>query len=250
MNKDKAVPESPIIAMSGNEVANLSDDKKEKLAARDEILMQLLDVSSGQKKSKVVSRYIFHDALLDKEETEKVVSSSNVRTKPESLSSTATVAPFSQPPTVQVQRVTMDNDPKVRSSFNAMNAPESLSSTTTVAPISKPPTVQVQRVTMDIDPKVRSSFNAMNAPESLSSTATVAPISNPPTVQVQRVTMDSDQIVGSKQKDTPAPSEKLHVKTREEPPHPKKRSSVSSGQPRFRRKLDFKSLWSGNDEIL
>jgi hypothetical protein len=209
MNKDKAVPESPIIAMSGNEVANLSDDKKEKLAARDEILMQLLDVSSGQKKSKVVSRYIFHDALLDKEETEKVVSSSNVRTKPESLSSTATVAPFSQPPTVQVQRVTMD-----------------------------------------IDPKVRSSFNAMNAPESLSSTATVAPISNPPTVQVQRVTMDSDQIVGSKQKDTPAPSEKLHVKTREEPPHPKKRSSVSSGQPRFRRKLDFKSLWSGNDEIL
>jgi hypothetical protein len=162
MKKDKAVPESPIIAMSGNEVANLSDDKKEKLAARDEILMHLLDVSSGQKKSKVVSRYTFHDALLDKEETEKVTSSPNAR----------------------------------------------------------------------------------NTPESLSSTATVAPFSNPPTVQVQRVTMDSDQIVGSKQKDAPVPSEKLREKTREEPLHPKKRRRVSLEQPRLRRKLDFKSLWS------
>jgi hypothetical protein len=165
--------------------------------------MHLLDVSSGQKKSKVVSRYTFHDALLDKEETEKVTSSPNARNTPESLSSTATVAPFSNPLTVQVQRVTMDSDPKVRSSSNATNAPESLSST-----------------------------------------ATVAPFSNPPTVQVQRVTMDSDQIVGSKQKDAPVPSEKLREKTREEPLHPKKRRRVSLEQPRLRRKLDFKSLWS------
>jgi hypothetical protein len=62
--------------------------------------------------------------------------------------------------------------------------------------------------------------------------------------------MDSDQIVGSKQKDAPVPSEKLHEKTREEPPHPKKRSRVSLLHPRLRRKLDFKSLWSGGDKKL
>jgi hypothetical protein len=74
-----------IIAMSGDAAHNLSDEKKERLAARDEILTNLLNVSSSgstssRKQSKIVSQFHFHDALLDEKVTEKVVSASSVRT--------------------------------------------------------------------------------------------------------------------------------------------------------------------------
>ena len=57
---------SQIIAMAGS-AKELSEDKKEALVNRDEILQRLLEVSDGNKSCKVVSRHYFHDALIDQE---------------------------------------------------------------------------------------------------------------------------------------------------------------------------------------
>lgn len=81
--KKADVVENSIIAVSGGDGANLADDQKKKLAERDEILTKLLNVSTGQKKSHIISRYHFHDALITEKEAEKVIDSSNVKTDEE-----------------------------------------------------------------------------------------------------------------------------------------------------------------------
>lgn len=68
--KEKKNTSGPIVAMSGS-AKSLSDDQKEKLVARDEILKGLLKVSVGKKSTKVVSRYFFHDALIDQDKDDK-----------------------------------------------------------------------------------------------------------------------------------------------------------------------------------
>lgn len=69
---EKKSTTGPIVAMSGSAKA-LSDDQKEALVARDEILQKLLVVTGGKKSTKVVSRYYFHDALIDQENATKAV---------------------------------------------------------------------------------------------------------------------------------------------------------------------------------
>lgn len=81
--KKKDEDDSPIIAMTGDAIANISDETKNRLASRDEILTKLLDVSKGQKKSRIVSRYYFHDALLGKKETEEVTAAKKPSIKKE-----------------------------------------------------------------------------------------------------------------------------------------------------------------------
>ena len=59
-----------IVAMSGA-ASSLSEEKKEELVARDEILKGLLTVTCGKKPKNVVSRHYFHDALIDQDKEKK-----------------------------------------------------------------------------------------------------------------------------------------------------------------------------------
>ncbi|CAJ1961919.1 unnamed protein product [Cylindrotheca closterium] len=74
--KENKSTTGPIVAMSGSAKA-LSDDTKEALVARDEILKGLLNVTGGKKS--IVSRYYFHDALIDQDNAKKAGSESEDR---------------------------------------------------------------------------------------------------------------------------------------------------------------------------
>lgn len=189
------------MAMSGNEVANLSDDKKERLAARDEILMHLLAVSTSKKQSKVVSRYTFHDALLDKEETEKVVAFAQKAPTPQGVSSpTSTTSSVSERTLAKAEKL----------------------------PVSKPLAAKTENIVAEcIESTVESKEKA---------------VSNLTKMSQKRNVAEADFYVSSI-----GTKAKLHEKTAENPRRQKKKTRVSLGQPKQRRRIDFKSLWAGED---
>eukprot|EP00980_Cylindrotheca_fusiformis_P024895 scaffold12678_cov116-Cylindrotheca_fusiformis.AAC.2 len=223
-------PEKPIIAMSGSDVANLSKEKKEKLAARDAILMHLLGVSASQKKkSKVVSRYAFHDALLDSEEMEKVTSSSK-GTPQRSLSR------------AEGKKVITNTE-----NDTFCDKEGSLEKRTA-------PRVNTQNDEPD-DPLEEKTSESQSQPAASESSAakTMLDAPEPRHVVPGRTCMSVNTpqaLAGPNFKQHhDVPDDKMEEKTSETEPRPKKRSGEPPfSRPRRRLKLDFKSLWAG-DEI-
>jgi hypothetical protein len=62
---------SPAKGMASDSGGEISEEKTELLVARDAVLQGLLKVSAKEKKSSVISKYYFHDALLEEKDLEE-----------------------------------------------------------------------------------------------------------------------------------------------------------------------------------
>lgn len=90
--KESKTSSGAIVAVAGS-AQSLSEDMKKALVARDVILEGLLDVSGKKSKKKVVSRYYFHDALIDKEKINKSPTTDEVEPSDQIRAKKAKVAP-------------------------------------------------------------------------------------------------------------------------------------------------------------
>lgn len=69
-NEESHASSPGVITISSDSNTSLSKEKTEKLIARDEILLKLLEVKAKDRDAKIVSKHYFHDALLEEKDIE------------------------------------------------------------------------------------------------------------------------------------------------------------------------------------